>query len=90
MAALLAAEQHHPLFQCVQHLKLEGKLPKELPEVSEQPHVMYDTVRILSTSTALLAGVVDSESLVLPSQLLHRMYLRLCRSSSTWCTACKS
>jgi hypothetical protein len=36
MTALLAAEQHHPLFQRVQHLTFKGILPGVLPKVSEE------------------------------------------------------
>jgi hypothetical protein len=35
MAALLANGQHHPLFQRVQWLRFEGRIPEDLPQVSE-------------------------------------------------------
>jgi hypothetical protein len=37
VAALLAIEQHHPMFQRVQSLMFQGNLPNNLPQVGEEP-----------------------------------------------------
>jgi hypothetical protein len=37
MTALLATEQHHPMFQHVQHLRFTGILPDNMPQVSVEP-----------------------------------------------------
>jgi hypothetical protein len=36
MEALLATEQHHPMFQRVQHLTFDGSFPEGMRQVSEE------------------------------------------------------
>jgi hypothetical protein len=79
IAAVLATEQHHPMFQRVQWLALEGSLPKDLPQVSETC-LLRDSgchavnLRWLDEHACNhAAGVVGSETSVLPKPHQCRM-----------------